>query len=166
MAGPQANLVKSNILMWMDRASAGLNGSEVLSLSSDEWLDLYRNSGEEALPEDPQSRRSWTKVTAGETKAISPKPRLNHKPCFIFKVPTCCSCQVYGYRRSESLFPALSFIQANGTRRWPMVVATVNEEDLDSADDSEEDELRYPTLNGRDTNELQQLRGRAVSESI
>ncbi|BFF88866.1 neurotrophin 1 [Drosophila madeirensis] len=60
-------------------------------------------------------------------------------------------------------FPALYSIQANDTRRWPTlsqimshptVVSTINKENLDSADDSEEDVLRHPTLNGSDTNEL------------
>ncbi|SPP88298.1 Hypothetical predicted protein [Drosophila guanche] len=36
----------------------------------------------------------------------------------------------------------------------PTVVATINKKDLESADDSEEDELCHPTLNGSDTNEL------------
>ncbi|XP_041450031.1 neurotrophin 1 isoform X2 [Drosophila obscura] len=82
----------------------------------------------------------------------------------IFKVPTCCSCQVDGYRQQ---FPPLSSIQAKDysplANFKPESVAsngysTINEEDLDYAEDSEEDELglglRYPTFNGRDTNEL------------
>ncbi|XP_026847406.1 neurotrophin 1 [Drosophila persimilis] len=82
----------------------------------------------------------------------------------IFKVPTCCSCQVDGYRQQ---FPPLSSIQAKDysplANFKPESVgsngySTINEEDLDYADDSEEDELglglRYPTFNGRDTNEL------------
>ncbi|XP_033238641.1 neurotrophin 1 isoform X2 [Drosophila pseudoobscura] len=82
----------------------------------------------------------------------------------IFKVPTCCSCQVDGYRQQ---FPPLSSIQAKDysplANFKPESVgsngySTINEEDLDYAEDSEEDELglglRYPTFNGRDTNEL------------
>ncbi|KAH8242056.1 hypothetical protein KR026_000193 [Drosophila bipectinata] len=77
----------------------------------------------------------------------------------IFKVPTCCSCQVDGYRQQ---FPPLSSIQAKDYS--PLVTAnnngysTINEEDLDYADESGEDELglglRYPTYNNRDNNEL------------
>ncbi|KAH8379026.1 hypothetical protein KR009_002740 [Drosophila setifemur] len=79
----------------------------------------------------------------------------------IFKVPTCCSCQVDGYRQQ---FPPLSSIQAKDYS--PLAItngnnngySTINEEDLDYADESEEDELglglRYPTFNNRETNEL------------
>ncbi|XP_034122051.1 neurotrophin 1 isoform X2 [Drosophila guanche] len=97
----------------------------------------------------------------------------------IFKVPTCCSCQVDGYRQQ---FPPLSSIQAKDysplANYKPESVApnggysTINEEDLDYADESDEDELglglRYPTFNGRDTNELyaggsKKLRGASTS---
>ncbi|XP_044250352.1 neurotrophin 1 [Drosophila takahashii] len=78
----------------------------------------------------------------------------------IFKVPTCCSCQVDGYRQQ---FPPLSSIQAKDYS--PLSThsntnhngySTINEEDLDYADESEEDELglRYPSFNNRETNEL------------
>ncbi|XP_034655320.1 neurotrophin 1 isoform X1 [Drosophila subobscura] len=97
----------------------------------------------------------------------------------IFKVPTCCSCQVDGYRQQ---FPPLSSIQAKDysplANYKPVSVApnggysTINEEDLDYADESDEDELAlglsYPTFNGRDTNELyaggsKKLRGASTS---
>jgi len=69
----------------------------------------------------------------------------------IFKVPTCCSCQVDGYRQQ---FPPLSSIQAKdysplaNTHANHNGYSTINEEDLDYADESEEDELglRYPSL--------------------
>ncbi|KAH8286868.1 hypothetical protein KR018_003133 [Drosophila ironensis] len=80
----------------------------------------------------------------------------------IFKVPTCCSCQVDGYRQQ---FPPLSSIQAKDYS--PLVTtsngnnngySTINEEDLDYAEENDEDELglglRYPTFNNRETNEL------------
>ncbi|XP_068149108.1 neurotrophin 1 [Drosophila tropicalis] len=80
----------------------------------------------------------------------------------IFKVPTCCSCQVDGYRQQ---FPPLSSIQAkdyspgssykldNGNSNG---YSTINEDDLDYNDESEEDELGlgFGNYNGRDTNEL------------
>ncbi|XP_017028033.1 neurotrophin 1 isoform X1 [Drosophila kikkawai] len=77
----------------------------------------------------------------------------------IFKVPTCCSCQVDGYRQQ---FPPLSSIQAKDYSPLANINAnnngysTINEEDLDYADESEEDELglRYPSFNNRETNEL------------
>ncbi|XP_037720058.1 neurotrophin 1 isoform X1 [Drosophila subpulchrella] len=77
----------------------------------------------------------------------------------IFKVPTCCSCQVDGYRQQ---FPPLSSIQAKdysplgNTHASHNGYSTINEEDLDYADESEEDELglRYPSFNNRETNEL------------
>ncbi|XP_016977183.2 neurotrophin 1 isoform X1 [Drosophila rhopaloa] len=77
----------------------------------------------------------------------------------IFKVPTCCSCQVDGYRQQ---FPPLSSIQAkdysplSNTNANHNGYSTINEEDLDYADESEEDELglRYPSFNNRETNEL------------
>ncbi|XP_017071650.1 neurotrophin 1 isoform X2 [Drosophila eugracilis] len=77
----------------------------------------------------------------------------------IFKVPTCCSCQVDGYRQQ---FPPLSSIQAkdyspmSNTNGNSNGYSTINEEDLDYADESEEDELglRYPSFNHRETNEL------------
>nr|NP_001261417.1 neurotrophin 1, isoform G [Drosophila melanogaster]NP_001261418.1 neurotrophin 1, isoform H [Drosophila melanogaster]NP_729009.2 neurotrophin 1, isoform F [Drosophila melanogaster]AAF47915.3 neurotrophin 1, isoform F [Drosophila melanogaster]AGB94112.1 neurotrophin 1, isoform G [Drosophila melanogaster]AGB94113.1 neurotrophin 1, isoform H [Drosophila melanogaster] len=78
----------------------------------------------------------------------------------IFKVPTCCSCQVDGYRQQ---FPPLSSIQAKDYSPQSPVInhshngySTINEEDLDYAEESEEDELglRYPSFNNRETNEL------------
>ncbi|XP_052844606.1 neurotrophin 1-like isoform X2 [Drosophila gunungcola] len=77
----------------------------------------------------------------------------------IFKVPTCCSCQVDGYRQQ---FPPLSSIQAKDYSPLGNMnvnqngYSTINEEDLDYADESEEDELglRYPSFNHRETNEL------------
>ncbi|KRK01190.1 neurotrophin 1, isoform D [Drosophila yakuba] len=78
----------------------------------------------------------------------------------IFKVPTCCSCQVDGYRQQ---FPPLSSIQAKDYSPHSPVISsnhngysTINEEDLDYAEESEEDELglRYPSFNNRETNEL------------
>ncbi|XP_017053549.1 neurotrophin 1 isoform X2 [Drosophila ficusphila] len=77
----------------------------------------------------------------------------------IFKVPTCCSCQVDGYRQQ---FPPLSSIQAKdysplgNTNLNNNGYSTINEEDLDYADESEEDELglRYPSFSHRETNEL------------
>ncbi|XP_032575069.1 neurotrophin 1 isoform X2 [Drosophila sechellia] len=78
----------------------------------------------------------------------------------IFKVPTCCSCQVDGYRQQ---FPPLSSIQAKDYSPQSPIInhnhngySTINEEDLDYAEESEEDELglRYPSFNNRETNEL------------
>lgn len=64
----------------------------------------------------------------------------------IFKVPTCCSCQVDGYRQQ---FPPLASMQSKDYSPGSYKVdngnnngySTINEEDLDYNDESDEDEL-------------------------
>ncbi|EDW58239.2 neurotrophin 1 [Drosophila virilis] len=96
----------------------------------------------------------------------------------IFKVPTCCSCQVDGYRQQ---FPPLSSIQAkeyspagyklssnvngNGNSNG---YSTINEEDLDYNDESDEDDLglSYAPYNSRDNNELSYLSSKKVRSKL
>ncbi|XP_032587564.2 LOW QUALITY PROTEIN: neurotrophin 1 [Drosophila mojavensis] len=86
----------------------------------------------------------------------------------IFKVPTCCSCQVDGYRQQ---FPPLSSIQAkeyspggykldNGNSNG---YSTINEEDLDYNDESDEDDLG---LSYAPNNELSYLGSKKVRAKL
>ncbi|XP_030566886.1 uncharacterized protein LOC115766938 [Drosophila novamexicana] len=96
----------------------------------------------------------------------------------IFKVPTCCSCQVDGYRQQ---FPPLSSIQAKEYSPAGYKVAsnvngngnsngysTINEEDLDYNDESDEDDLglSYAPYNSRDNNELSYLSSKKVRSKL
>ncbi|XP_062133456.1 neurotrophin 1 isoform X1 [Drosophila sulfurigaster albostrigata] len=92
----------------------------------------------------------------------------------IFKVPTCCSCQVDGYRQQ---FPPLASIQSkdytpisnykldNGNNNG---YSTINEEDLDYNDESDEDELgsSYSPYGNRDNNELSYLGSKKVRSKV
>ncbi|ALC43361.1 NT1 [Drosophila busckii] len=92
----------------------------------------------------------------------------------IFKVPTCCSCQVDGYRQQ---FPPLSSIQSkdytpanyklpdNGNANG---YSTINDEDLDYNDESDEDDLglSYAPYSNRDTNELSYLGSKKVRAKL
>lgn len=89
----------------------------------------------------------------------------------IFKVPTCCSCQVDGYRQQ---FPPLSSIQAKDYSPGSYKVnsnngySTINDEDLDYNDESDEDELglSYAPINSRDNNELSYLGSKKVRSKL
>ncbi|XP_034481268.1 neurotrophin 1-like [Drosophila innubila] len=91
----------------------------------------------------------------------------------IFKVPTCCSCQVDGYRQQ---FPPLASIQSKDYSPGSYKVengnsngySTINEEDLDYNDESDEDELgsSYSPYNSRDTNELSYLGSKKVRSKL
>lgn len=91
----------------------------------------------------------------------------------IFKVPTCCSCQVDGYRQQ---FPPLSSIQAKDYSPGSYKLdtgnsngySTINDEDLDYNDESDEDELglSYTPINSRDNNELSYLGSKKVRSKL
>ncbi|EDV95608.1 GH15803 [Drosophila grimshawi] len=89
----------------------------------------------------------------------------------IFKVPTCCSCQVDGYRQQ---FPPLSTIQAKdytpiNNYKLDNGYSTINEEDLDYNDESDEDDLGLsysPYNHHRDTNELSYLASKKVRSKL
>lgn len=91
----------------------------------------------------------------------------------IFKVPTCCSCQVDGYRQQ---FPPLSSIQAKDYSPGSYKLdtgnsngySTINDEDLDYNDESDEDELglSYAPINSRDNNELSYLGSKKVRSKL
>ncbi|KAH8395644.1 hypothetical protein KR222_004652 [Zaprionus bogoriensis] len=86
----------------------------------------------------------------------------------IFKVPTCCSCQVDGYRQQ---FPPLSSIQAKDYSPSYKLhdtsnsngYSTINDEDLDYNDESDEDELG---LSYAPNNELNYLGSKKVRSKL
>ncbi|KAH8302110.1 hypothetical protein KR044_002883 [Drosophila immigrans] len=89
----------------------------------------------------------------------------------IFKVPTCCSCQVDGYRQQ---FPPLASIQSkdytpgsykpdNGNSNG---YSTINEEDLDYNDESDEDDLGSSYSPYSNNNELSYLGSKKVRSKV
>ncbi|KAM8710228.1 hypothetical protein ACLKA7_016942 [Drosophila subpalustris] len=88
----------------------------------------------------------------------------------IFKVPTCCSCQVDGYRQQ---FPPLAAIQSKDYSPGSYKVdngntngySTINEEDLDYNDESDEDELGSSYSPGYN-NELSYLGSKKVRSKL